>query len=460
MTVLPPPDSQLPKPPEPAQDDGTNLKPAHRLAVSNGVFAAALTLVFFIFGIFNILHHPMWRDETRTWQVCAPCSTIPKLFADMRYEGVPLLWYLIVWCLTRLFRSMVAMQVFHVLLASGVVFAFACGPFRRWIKVLFSFGYFPFFEYATITRNYALIFLFLLLAIWSVSAPKPRLPLTAIFLFLLAQVSVWGAGIAGLVTCAAVMQWSLRPGSRQKIPLWKSLLVAVIVFAGCAFSYLEAQPGPGPSFLATWAAVGDANKAMVTFGTIWDGWVPLPKWTPHFWNTNLLDDELVLRCCGSALLLLIAVLCLLRRPVALFLLLGGVLGLMSFTYFRFLGTTRHDGHLFMILMAACWLARRSPQWVPPIAWLRAVTDWLEPRSGVLLGLLLAVNLVSGVGANIAGLMTPFSAARDVADYIRTNLPPDVNLAGADDYCVSPVAAYLGRDFYFPQMHRTAGYNTL
>jgi len=56
------------------------------------------------------------------------------------------------------------------------------------------------------------------------------------------------------------------------------------------------------------------------------------------------------------LLLVVAILTMLRRPVAMALLLCGTLGLMAFTLTQFKGFTRHHGHLFMLLIAASWLA--------------------------------------------------------------------------------------------------------
>ena len=113
----------------------------------------------------------------------------------------------------------------------------------------------------------------------------------------------------------------------------------------------------------------------------------------------------------------------------------------------------------MVLIVACSLANRFPKWTPQMWWLGAVSTMMDRRRNVLLGILLAIHAASGVGANVAGAFLPFSAARATADYIRRELPPDVIPVGVDDYCTSTVSAYLGREFYDPEMHCFAPFNT-
>src|SRR4051812_4679271 len=99
----------------------------------------------------NVLHHEMWRDETRAWQISAASPSVVALYHNLRFEGTPVLWYLILWALTKFTSDILAMQILHLAIAGGVVFVFArYAPFGRVIKALFAFGYFPFFEYATI----------------------------------------------------------------------------------------------------------------------------------------------------------------------------------------------------------------------------------------------------------------------------------------------------------------------
>jgi hypothetical protein len=105
-------------------------------------FAAFLTLIFFCCALFNVAQHVMWRDETLTWQFVAASPTLAALHANLRYAAVPMLWYLLIWPLSKVGLGMFSMQFVHVLIASAVVFIFGWGaPISRNVKALFTFGY-------------------------------------------------------------------------------------------------------------------------------------------------------------------------------------------------------------------------------------------------------------------------------------------------------------------------------
>jgi hypothetical protein len=88
-----------------------------------------------------------------------------------------------------------------------------------------------------------------------------------------------------------------------------------------------------------------------------------------------------------------------------------------------------------------------------------MTSFLERmRNGTLLGLL-GINALAGIGAMVAGLSMPFSASWATAQYIRKNVDPHIPIVAMDDYCASPVAQWLGREIYFPQMRKFARVNT-
>jgi hypothetical protein len=120
-------------------------------------FVVLLTSIYFIFALIGVLNHEMWGDELYAWLLARDSSSIVELVKNVRYERHPSLWYLCLRLITRFTHNPAAMQIFHVMLATGVVFLFAkFAPFSKLQKVLFSFGYFAFYEYAVISRNYVL----------------------------------------------------------------------------------------------------------------------------------------------------------------------------------------------------------------------------------------------------------------------------------------------------------------
>ncbi|NJL84461.1 MAG: hypothetical protein HC890_18805 [Chloroflexaceae bacterium] len=108
-------------------------------------------------SLIGVLHHEMWNDELQAWLLARDSDSIFDLFANMKDEGHPALWHLVLFGLTRLTQNPIAMQFFHLLIATGVVYVFArFAPFNQLIKCLFTFSYFPFFEYGLISRSYSL----------------------------------------------------------------------------------------------------------------------------------------------------------------------------------------------------------------------------------------------------------------------------------------------------------------
>ncbi len=113
--------------------------------------------LFFIVALFGLCHHEMWRDEIETWMVARDSPDLATLFEHQRYTGHPSLWYLLLFALTRLTQDPKAMALLHLAIATLTVYLFLrYSPFTPLQKGLFGFGYFPFYEYALISRAYAL----------------------------------------------------------------------------------------------------------------------------------------------------------------------------------------------------------------------------------------------------------------------------------------------------------------
>src|SRR6266700_449498 len=45
--------------------------------------------------------HAMWFDELQAWNIARASHSLQDLFANLRYEGHPVLWYLPLYALTR-----------------------------------------------------------------------------------------------------------------------------------------------------------------------------------------------------------------------------------------------------------------------------------------------------------------------------------------------------------------------
>jgi hypothetical protein len=434
--------------------------------------APALAGVFFILAFIQVWHHTMWRDEIRPWQIVKECHSIGQVLPAMRYDGVPVLWNWLVFVLTRITSQPFSLQLVHLLIATTTVYLVArFAPFPFAARVLFAFGYFPFFEYATIARNYALVFLLVIVACILISRPRVPMIWLAAAMFALTQTSIWGAGFAALFTATAAAK-ALAGPAEQRPRLWRIGLAGFVVAIGVVLCAIEIPPGPGPSFTGSWAHVPAKVRALGMFAAVFRGWVPIPQISTHFWNTSILDltnmivEKATSEVAPSYLLqgalglpLLIGVLALfLPRPIPFLVLFLGSSALLGFE-FVFRGAPRHHGHLFMLLVAASWLTfSTSPfpgRGESARRWL-ARLDRIRP---VAFMILLALGAVGGILAAVQGMCHPFSQSRATADFIRQNFPPDTPVIGVIDYSAAPISQWLGRPIFYPQERRLATYNT-
>jgi hypothetical protein len=403
-------------------------------------FAITLAGVFFAAMLLQLSRHVMWRDEIRTWQVCSQCASLSQLWQATRYEGVPMLWYGIVFVLTRITAHPQSMQIVHALIATAVVYVFTrSSPFSRITKTLFAFGYFPFFEYGVITRNYSLVFLLVLIACALICATRINLIALTIVLFLLTQVSIWGAGFAGVLWLTALLRTRSAGFG----------VAAAIVLAGIGLCIFESLPGPGPSFVGMGWQTPGATEIVDTISTVYRGLMPVPAISPHFWNTNILDSLPSVELMLGLILGVGVILLLLHRPMALSLFALGAAGLLGFSAMRFSGAVRHQGQLFILLTAAFWMAEAFPD----------TCRWHNAARRIFFNALMGINLLAGISAAVAGCVLPFSATKQTADYIAAHFNDRVTLVGMKDWCVSPITAYLHRPIYFPEMRKFAFYNT-
>jgi hypothetical protein len=415
-------------------------------------FPAGLTTVFLASVLLQVGRHVMWRDELRTWQIARASSGLISLNRNMQYDAVPFLWNSIVFVLTRLFDRPVAMQLVHACIAAGVIFVVArWSPFPRSSIVMFAMGYFPLYEYAVIARSYALMFLLITIACALIAQPRVRMLWLAGVLFLLAQVSVWSPLFAVLLSGAGAAKVLL--GERDSRPDPKTMAAAaVIVLVGVAFSLFQLFPGPGQSFTSGWTGIVPTRRIIRTIASVFRGLVPVPVFGEHFWNTNILDEIPITQAVIAVSVLAVIGLALATRPVALVMFFTGAVSIVAFAGLRFRGATRHHGYLFMLLIAAFWIAAVTPEW-------NRVRTASERLRRAWLATILAVNAVAGLVAVAAGLIYPFSATWAAAQFIKSTYGDSVVIAAVRDYPAAPIAQWLDRPIYFPETGTYARYNT-
>ena len=168
----------------------------------------------------------------------AKASRTPlELFAKLKYEGHPLL----LWVITQFTDNPMAMQVLHLAIELGML-VWRVSPFRPIEKLLLILSYYLFWEYFVVSGNYALAVLlgfgFIALRI----ARPDRRGSAFMLLGLLANTTVfgtiWSLGLAAFFT--------LRERQERRAMLAGGAVYAVLVaIADVVTSVARAMQGEG-----------------------------------------------------------------------------------------------------------------------------------------------------------------------------------------------------------------------
>lgn len=397
-------------------------------------FAGLLTAAFVVLTLPRLLLHELWRDEAWLWVVVTESRSLSDLFEPLARSGQGYLFPVLCFLVRQLWTSPRALQLLHLLVAGIAVFAFArWAPLGRRERALFVLGYFPFYEYAVLSRHYVAGMLLVWLACIGARGRRPAIVLGAA-LGLLCQTTIYGFVLALAIACGWWLDLRLRPSERVPISRADALTGLGLGLAGAVAGLVQLIPEPGTSFAPGWRFGWDPAQALQALAMPWRAFVPLPRPGLHFWNTNLLDPwPFVQGAAGLAMLGLAAAL-LWRSKVALTTFFLGAAGLLAFGYVKYIGVLRHHGHWWLLFAAALWLGgglgRRT---------------W---RVRTLLVLLIA-HVAAGVYASVMDLRHPFSNGAAAAELIRNQGLDRYPLLGHREPPAATVALALGKPLYSP-----------
>lgn len=125
-----------------------------------------ILVIFTLITFLVLVNHEMWRDEIQAWLLARDSSSIINLFSNLKYEGHTPLWHLLLFPLAKMNLPIISMQLLGWtigLLIAAVILVQS--PFSRAEKLLFIFGYYFFYEYVILSRNYGISLLFLFLSL-------------------------------------------------------------------------------------------------------------------------------------------------------------------------------------------------------------------------------------------------------------------------------------------------------
>ncbi len=403
--------------------------------------------------------HVMWFDELQAWNIARASHSLGSLYGNLRYEGHPIGWYLVLYALTRFTGDPRAMQVVEfVIVMTTTALILLRSPFSGPVRLALVASYTISFEYGVISRSYGLGVLALVVTLLALGRDRPRFGLALAGSVLLAWTSLAGAVLAAALALALLLDRRSRPGlgpgsarprdaGRRRFG-YGTLLAAVGAAVTCIPPPDFRPFTPGLGNLATVGAGGITRLVDAATGT-WRGLVPLPS-RVGAWNTQLLD-----RLPGSAWIeatLSVALVVVVFRSLR-----GGaaarwVWGLGSLACFAFFlvvelpDEARYAALTFLLLLASVWLFVAPPAEAastagsdgPPAASRRRV-----PRC---FAWVLAAQVVALVALYPSTSIHPFSPDLAIADAARAHHLED-RLVSGEDFDAASVGGYLDRSTY-------------
>ena len=412
-----------------------------------------LFAVFVVLGLTNILAHELYRDEFQAFMLAQESVSIPDLLERMKFEGHPPLWHLLLYGLTRFSGNPFHMQLLHLVIACASAFMILLLPLPRWQRGYLMFGYFPLFEFLTVSRNYALGFMLCNALTLLIAVERKRYLLISVLLFLLCLTSFYGVLMAGIVGLYLIMDLRGKaPGYIREAGPGILLSGAGIVLVGVllAFSFIS-PPQTGYIELPVGRYMGlELSRVFDVVRCIWKSYVTNPLLIMEFWNSNLLEIRPI-QVVLSLVLVALSMAYFYPKPRVFNFYGLGTLAILLFSYFVYVGWLRHFGHLYVIFTMC--LVLNAQESIPAVR-----TGWLSPKAGqVFIAFILTLQVFAGLFSSCLSWIYPFTAGKAVAQYIREQKLEDHVIVGDRDWALTTVAGHLGRPLYHLASHRWGTY---
>ena len=411
-------------------------------------FSLLLTAAFLVVGGTGAFHHEMWRDEIQAWLLARDSTGPIDLLRNMKYEGHPPLWHLLLMPITRLTHAPATMQVMHLLIAATTVFLFAeYSPFTTLQKLLFPFGYFVIYEYGIVCRNYGLGVLLLCIACILFRTRYQRFILLSISLFLTGHTSVHALIITICITIGLGFEYIFTQktlidrGNTSSRTIWIGF---GIMWAGILTAVWQLNPPPDCGTAAGWKTDCDLPHLAKVINTITEVHFPIPQDQIHFWGSCWIEQFSIIQHWSVVISISIfiwTITVLLRTPTALFIYTSATLGLLLFFYTKYFGSIRHHGFVFITVVTAIWISNDCETTLLGKP-LNSLYNWSKKSLRPILTLILVAHAFGGIRAVRLDKEHVFSHGKQTAQYIDGRNMNDMPIIGDADVAVSAVVGYL------------------
>lgn len=126
---------------------------------SSMIAGAVMTSFMTLLALWGLSNHEPWFDEAQAWMIAKSSSWSEILFSIPHYEAHPPLWHILLKLVSYTglsFAAAVKLVQFITFEAALLLLEFR-SPFRPLMKILLPLGYYFSYQYAVVSRPYALL---------------------------------------------------------------------------------------------------------------------------------------------------------------------------------------------------------------------------------------------------------------------------------------------------------------
>ena len=318
--------------------------------------------------------------------------------------------------------------------------------------MLIIFGYFVFYEYTVISRNYSVGMMLIIICCVLYRRRANHYFLFAVLLGVLANTHLFAllVSVAFFIALAVDYFFYQAPTQRQK----RSVVFGTLLYAGCLLlGWIQMIP-PTDSIAYT-LLTGDFSGPRINnaLSILTQSFFPIPQWnTTGWWNTNFL----VLHTPAShnlipILILAIPFLIFARKPVAMIIFYFTAISTMLFIFFFWVGGVRYLGFVLISFIASLWVAEYYPS-IPLVKMNKTFVAISHILALVFIYVVLIIQVTAGGIAWAIDFERPFSQSRNAALYLADHhLTGDPVAVSSCDVGV-PISGYLDQKCFDAQIN--------
>lgn len=430
---------------------------------NNTVFG--ITALFFALSLWGIMNHELWLDEAHHYLLARDSNSFKDLITHTRYEGHPIVWNLILYWVTRVTVNPIWMQVLHISIMTCTVSVFLKkAPFPLLFKLLFIFGYFMFYEYNILSRNYNLGILFVFLAC---SFYQNR---TAKFILIATLLGIASNSHAVFLILASAMMFLLllERYEVEKLKLSRKTWIGLLIFTTLAIiSIIQIIPPTDTSFFERGKDITFLQKISKSLSPFFKSIFLIPDITQHsFWNTNILVNYNKNIAGGFAIVsLVIPYLLFYKNKKIMWYVYIGIIGVGVFFFISALNAARYYGALYLLLITALWFNNyKNPTSNAPIyafakekkSFLQLPENILKKIKRILIYSILGLHFISGMYAYTMDIIHPFTTAKQSAQYLKKNHSIQKTIT-APGCSAAALSAYIEKSIYYTSTNSFENY---